>query len=81
MLVEARSMGLGITFAHQHLGQLPSAMKEAIMHSARSKIVFQTGDSDAREMARALGREITEHDLTHLGMYEAVSRGQDRGRV
>lgn len=74
MLVEARAMNLGLIFAHQDLSQLPSGMREAIMHNARSRVVFQTSDRDARELAASLGGHLQADDLARLGRYEAVAR-------
>jgi hypothetical protein len=74
MLVEARSMGLGMVFAHQHMAQLPPDMKQALMHSAQTKLVFQTSGDDARHMANLMGKEISDDDLMRLAKYEVVGR-------
>lgn len=74
MLVKARSFGLGMTLSHQNLGQLPTQLKHAIMSNARSKVIFQTGSADAREMAREMGMGVNETDLLHLGAYEAMAK-------
>src|SRR3954469_3478555 len=74
MLAEARGFGLGMTLAHQHLGQLPSELKQAVMANARTKVVFQTINEDARAMAREFGSSVSENDFMHLGKFEAISR-------
>lgn len=74
MLAQARSFGLGMTLAHQHLGQLPPELRQAVSANARTKIVFQTTSEDARSVARDFGSSVTEQDFLHLGRYEAVAR-------
>lgn len=75
MLVEARSMGLGMVLAHQYLDQLTAKnMEEAIMSNARTKVAFQLGSSDARSMANNFGNAVSPDDFQHLAKYEAISR-------
>ena len=74
MLAKARGYKLGMTLAHQHLGQLTPVMKSAVMANARTKVVFQTSADDARAMAREFGKSVDEYDFQHLGRYEAVAR-------
>jgi hypothetical protein len=73
MLAQARSLGLGLTLAHQHLGQLPTSVREAVMANARSRIIFQVAASDARALARELAPYIKAIDLQSLGRYEVVA--------
>jgi len=72
VLAEARGYGLGLTLAHQHLGQLDSKMEQAVRANARSKLVFQTSQHDATVLARELGGGLTAEDLQGLGAHEAV---------
>lgn len=74
MLAEARGFGLGMTLAHQHLNQLPTELRGAILANARSKVVFQTSNDDARQMAREFGTAVTERDFMQLGKFEAIAR-------
>jgi hypothetical protein len=74
MLVEARSMGLGLVMAHQYMSQFPPEPRDAVMNSARTKIVFQSGDDDARALARSLGGSVTAQDLLNLSAYDAMAR-------
>jgi hypothetical protein len=74
LLVEARSKGLAMAFAHQGMWQLPPAMKQAINISTQTKIVFQTSGDDTRELAKVLGNPISDHDISSLGQYEAIAR-------
>ncbi len=71
VLAQARGYGLGLTLSHQHLGQLPKPVREAVLANARSKVVFQTTATDARVLARELGPELTAEDLQSLGAFEA----------
>ena len=73
MLAQARSLGLGLTLAHQHLGQLAAGVREAVLANARSRIIFQVAASDAATLARELA-PLTASDLQGLGRYEVVAR-------
>lgn len=81
MLAKARGFGLGMVLAHQHLDQLPTSMKQAILTNARSKVVFQTGAADASVMSREFGSRVSDQDFINLGPYEAVSRIATDGGV
>jgi len=74
MLTKARSFGLGMTLAHQHLAQLPTELRSAIMANARTKVVFQSTADDAGRMAKEFGNSVSEDDFMHLGRYEAIAR-------
>lgn len=73
MLVKARSLGLPMVLAHQHLNQLPSSLLEAIQSNTKTKVVFQTGAKDARAMSNELPG-VTVDDLQHLGEFETAVR-------
>ncbi len=74
MLAKSRSLGLGMTLAHQHLGQLPTELRQAVVANARTKIIFQTTADDAKAMSREFGSSVSEHDFMHMGKYEALVR-------
>ena len=74
LLVQARSFGLSLVLAHQHLDQLPDSIRSAVLANARSKVVFQTTFDDARVFAREFGRAVSEEDLMNLGPYEVFCR-------
>lgn len=80
MLVQARSFGLGLTLAHQHLGQLPPPMREGVLANARSKVVFATTAKDARALASEFA-PLTPDDLQGLGAYEVALKVALAGRV
>ncbi|MCR3721120.1 MULTISPECIES: type IV secretory system conjugative DNA transfer family protein [Prauserella salsuginis group] len=74
MLAEARGFRVGMTLAHQHLGQLPRELKEGISTNARNKIFFSASPEDARELARHIAPRLSDHDLSHLGVYRTATR-------
>ncbi|MBW4717348.1 helicase HerA domain-containing protein [Saccharothrix obliqua] len=74
MLAEARGFRVAMTLANQHLGQLPRELREGMSTNARSKIFFNAGPEDARELSRHTAPQLSDHDLTHLGAYHAAVR-------
>ena len=74
MLAEARGFRVAMTLAHQHLGQLPRELREGMSTNARSKIFFNAGPEDARELSRHTAPRLSDHDLSHLGVYHAAAR-------
>lgn len=81
LLAQARGLGLGLTLAHQHLGQLPNVLRDAVLANARSKVVFQTSAADARLLAREFAPYLQAADLQGLGPYEIVAALSTGGRV
>ncbi|WP_112236898.1 type IV secretory system conjugative DNA transfer family protein [Kribbella monticola] len=74
MLAKARSFGLGMVLAHQHLAQLPLELRGAVMANARSKVVFQLSADDAMVFSREFGRSVDQDDFMNLGAYEVICR-------
>jgi hypothetical protein len=74
MLAEARGYRLSMVLAHQHLGQLPKDLRDAVSANARTKVWFSMSPEDAHVLARHVAPEISEHDLSHLGAYTAAAR-------
>jgi hypothetical protein len=73
VLAQARGLGMGLTLAHQHLGQLPTSLKEAVLANARSRVIFQTAASDAGRLGRETAPYLTPADIQGLGPYEVVA--------
>ena len=71
-LAQARGFGVGFTLAHQFLGQLPPAMREAVLSNARSRICFQLSQADAAVMAKG-HPELASEDFTALGQYQVYA--------
>lgn len=73
MLAQARGLGVGVTLAHQQLGQLSEAVKAAVLGTARSSVVFQLDYDDAQRMAQRFA-PLTRDDLMGLAAYEVALR-------
>jgi hypothetical protein len=74
MFAQARSLGLAMTVAHQHLGQLTRELQDATQNNARSTVVFQTSADEARSFARQFGRSVTEEDFLNQRRFEVLMR-------
>jgi hypothetical protein len=74
MLAEARGYRLSLCLAHQHLGQLPKEMRDALAANARTKLYFQLSQQDAHVLGREVEPELAAHDLAHLPRYTAAVR-------
>ncbi|WP_436778219.1 helicase HerA domain-containing protein [Yinghuangia sp. YIM S09857] len=74
MLAEARGYRLGLVLAHQHLAQLTPDLREGISANARNKVYFTASPEDARALQQHTRPTLTEHDLAHLGGYQAAAR-------
>lgn len=80
-LAQARGFGVGFTLAHQHLGQLGTELRAAVLANTRNKVAFRLGHDDARIMAREFEPDLTQDDLRGLPAYEVailLSRGNQR---
>lgn len=55
VLSEARKWRLSLCTAHQHLGQLPLALRQAILGNAGSLVVFRVSAEDSAALAAELG--------------------------
>jgi hypothetical protein len=82
ILAEARKYRLSLVLAHQHLGQLPRELRDAVSANARNKVLFSMSPEDAFVLQRHALPQLTEHDLANLGDYQAAVRlvvdGQDQ---
>jgi hypothetical protein len=74
MLAEARGYHLGLTLAHQELGQLPGDLRKALSANARTKIYFTCSPDDAAQLEDHTLPSLRAYDLTHLGAYQAAVR-------
>jgi hypothetical protein len=81
MLAEARGYRLSLALAHQHLGQLPKEMREALAANARTKLYFQLSPHDAQALGKEVEPELAVHDLAHLPRYTAAARLCHRGET
>lgn len=74
LLAEARGYRLALTLAHHNLAQLPRELREAISANARTKVYFTVSPEDAHVLERHVAPELTAHDLSHLGAFQAAVR-------
>lgn len=82
-LATSRSYGVGWTLAHQYLAQLPPPLREAVLTNCRSRVVFQTGQADAKIFAAQTngpGRLDVE-DFTSLPAFHAYISLFDQGQT
>jgi hypothetical protein len=73
LLATARGLGVGVTLGNQFLAQFDSEMREAVLGTVRSRLVFQTAATDAARLAKDVAPHLSAHDLQALGAYEAVA--------
>jgi hypothetical protein len=79
-LSQARGFGVGLTLAHQHLGQLDSSMQAAVLANARSRLCFQLPAKDARVMAPTSSGPEPE-DFQSLAAYHCYLQLMAEGAV
>lgn len=80
IIAQGRNYDVGLTLAHQHMGQIDKAMRDEISANVRNKIVFQT-TLGADMLAAQLGDPVTEVDVTNLGAFEVLVRLTVQGRT
>lgn len=78
VLAQARSLGLGLVMAHQHLGQLGPTLRDAVLANAQSRICFRLGADDAKRLARGAG-VVQAEDFMALKRYEIYASLLDDG--
>ncbi|WP_367133238.1 type IV secretory system conjugative DNA transfer family protein [Saccharothrix sp. HUAS TT1] len=74
LLAQARALGVSLTAAHQHLGQLSPTLKAAFFANARSRMAFHPSTDDTRDLAQVFGDGTTATDLERLGRFQAYCR-------
>jgi TraM recognition site of TraD and TraG len=74
VLVEARGYHISLVLANQHLGQLAGPTREALASNARTRVVFQCGQEDARYLAREFDPWLEERHLRNLQPYQVAVR-------
>ena len=74
ILSGARKYGLGITIAHQELGQIQeSPLLNSILSNPKTRICFRLGDNDAKRLESGFSY-FEQSDLQNLGRGEAIVR-------
>jgi hypothetical protein len=75
MLSEARKYKLAMTLANQHIGQLTTDVREAVIGNAGSIVSFRTGAADGRAVEQALEPSpVAAHHLMDLPRFTAYAR-------
>ena len=72
-LAQARGLGMGLTLAHQHLAQLPLALKAGILANARSRVAFTLTGDDAGVLAKRSNGLLTPTDYQQLPAFHAYA--------
>lgn len=81
MLSEGRKFGLGLTLAHQYLGQVESSgLVEAILGNVGSHVAFRVGVRDAERLEGRFAPTFSANDLSNLPNYHACVAGTFGGR-
>ncbi|HEV7227743.1 type IV secretory system conjugative DNA transfer family protein [Brevundimonas sp.] len=66
MLAELRKYGVGLTLAHQHLHQLDTEVRHAVLGNVGTTISFRVGPEDADVMAKEFQPTFNVLDLINL---------------
>jgi hypothetical protein len=78
-LSQARSLGVGITMAHQYRTQLTPDIRAGIDANARNKVIFGLNATDARDMAQQ-APELTGEDFMRLPRFGVYASLQVNGK-
>lgn len=74
ILAQARSYGMGVTLALQHMGQIKPEIRQDFEANCRSKLLFALNARDARAFEAELRPYVSAEDLQGLGRFELVSQ-------
>jgi len=74
VLSEARKYGLSMVLAHQYLGQVPQAIREAIIGNVGTMLLLRVGGADADTLAPEVSPQFSAADLQHLPRYTMIAR-------
>lgn len=72
ILEMARSLGINLILANQHLKQLDSQLRESVLSNTKSKIIFSVSKTDAKVFAD-LAPELTEIDFMSLPQFQVYT--------
>jgi hypothetical protein len=74
MLGVARELRLALVLATQSINLCPPALRQAMLVNARTRLTWQTDESEARVLGRGLRPELEPVDLLGFGQYEVAIR-------
>jgi hypothetical protein len=80
ILSEARKYHLCLTLCHQHLEQIPDALRDAIFGNAGSLISFRVSESNGSILSRAYGNVYPPDIFTGLENFQIRCRLLEGGR-
>ena len=81
LLAQARSYRVGITLSCQHLHQIETDLRHAVLSNPRSRIAFQVSQTDARTLAQEFGNGLTGDDFRDLDPYQVAAQLHAGGRT
>jgi len=81
MLSELRKYRVGMTLAHQYLGQLDPAVLDAVVGNVGTLIAFRLGSADAEIFAREFYPVFNQSDFTNLANHQVYLRLMIDGTV
>lgn len=73
LLAAARGLGVSLTLAHQHLGQLIPDVQADVLANAATRVVFRTSLKDAGVLAKEMP-PLAPSDLQHLPSFETFTQ-------
>ena len=74
MLATARELRLALVLATQSINLCPPDLRQALLVNARTRVTWQTDESEARVLGRGLGPDLEPADLLGLGEFEVAIR-------
>jgi len=83
ILSEARKYRLGLTIAHQYLGQLEEGggkkggavnLKDAVFGNVGTMMSYKIGAQDSEDMAKEMAPVFSDQDLVNIDKYKAVMK-------
>lgn len=80
LLAQARALRVSVTMAHQHLSQISTDLREALLSNARSRMIFQLASSDAARLAQG-HTELKADDIAGLPPFESYMSLVSRSAV
>ncbi len=81
MLSELRKYRVGMTLAHQYLGQLEGEVRDAVLGNVGTLICFRVGATDASFLAREMSPVFSADDLLALPNYHIYVKLMIEGQV
>ena len=81
ILTESRKYNLSLTFANQHLSQLPQSISRAILGNVGNILSFRVGADDASALGQEFRPKFGEEDLLNLPLREFYLKMSIDGQV